>query len=58
MVNLLTLSDIPTVDPDFDDLELLYNDDVEPASPEEQELYDFWASIDADKLLDKLEQSK
>jgi len=62
MITMLTTSDIPTVDPDFDDLEMfqpdLLDDDTELASPEEQELYDFWDSIDAELALDRLENGK
>ena len=56
MINLLTVSDIPTIDPDFDDLELLY-DDCEDASPEEQELYDSWCEYD-ERAQDKLDHAK
>lgn len=66
MINLLTVSDIPTVDPDFDDLELLYSDtdadcvgdfgeELPLASPHEQRLYDFWLQWD-ERHQDKLDR--
>ena len=49
MINLLTVSEIPTVDPDFDDLELLYSDDevnIPFASEEEERIYKLWLEWD------------
>ena len=66
MINMMTTSDIPTVDPDFDDLELLYSDpeadcvgefgdEVPLANDREQALHDFWTAWD-ERFQDKLDR--
>jgi hypothetical protein len=65
-MNMLTITDFPSVDPDFDDLEELYfdaeadcvgcgDDELELASDEQEKLYEFWCQFD-ERHQDKLDR--